>query len=627
MKGHIYIVLAILLSLSSAYANQIVSPELSERIATAEGDQFLRIKINIDPQPDLAYLLDRVAGMNREERREFVVAQLRAAAASNHAPVISLLEKEKTRGNVRRIRSLWLANVVAAEVTRSVIDELAHCPSVVRIDSDPYENALIEFPGNPNQTPDNLSPAMPDIVWNIDLVDAPCAWQQGYTGQSIVVGHFDTGVNYTHVDLADHIWTNAGETPSNGIDDDGNGYIDDYYGYDFANTDSDPRDDNGHGTHTAGTVAGDGTAGRNTGVAPDARIMSLKVLDAGGSGYETDVWEAIQYALNNGADVLTFSIGWLHYYNPDRPTWRNLFNGVMLAGVSAAVAAGNERQYWMFPWWEEPPDNVRTPGDIPPPWLHPHQTLTGGLSGVVTVGATNSSDDITSFSSYGPVSWDTISPWFDYPYNPEMGLIDPDVCAPGSNITSLSRTDNNGYVGGPMWSGTSMACPHVAGLMALMLSKNPNVSPAEVDSVIETTALELGSPGKDNDYGSGRIRVCDAINATPTGIEEQPSTRGVVSRFFLTVAPNPFSSRVEITISLDAEAQQNKEYPRSVFVCDLSGRLIQTLALPRHQNTRYEAFLAWDGKDSAGIAAPSGIYFLKVAAGRGLLTEKVVLIR
>lgn len=624
MKGPTYVALAILFLLSSAYADEIISPQLAETMASAEADQFLRIKINVERQPDLAYLFERVAGINRMERRDFVVTQLKDEAASNHAPVISLLEKEKNRGNVRRIRSLWLANVVAAEVRKSVVDELARSPSVVRIDSDPYEYALMDGPHDANRAPDYVPLAMPDTIWNLILVDAPCAWQQGYTGQGIVVGHFDTGVNYNHVDLADHIWVNAGEVPSNGADDDGNGYVDDYYGYDFANTDPDPADDHGHGTHTAGTVAGDGTAGTNTGVAPDARIMSLKVLDSGGSGAESDVWQAMQYSLDNGADVLTFSIGWLHFFDPDRISWRNAFNGVMLAGVSAAVAAGNERQLaFMFP----PPDNVRTPGDVPPPWLHPDQTLTGALSGVVTVGATDTLDTIADFSSLGPVTWESEAPWFDYPYGPEMGLIDPDVSAPGTKITSLSHTNNNGYVGGTTWSGTSMATPHVAGLMALMLSKNPNLSPAEIDSIIETTALELGTSGKDNDFGSGRIRVCNAINATPTGVEEHAATGDPAPRIFLTAAPNPFNTRVEITLGLDADMQYNKESPGPVFIYDLSGRLIQRLSLPQLKNTGHETLLTWEGKDSTGETMPSGIYFLKVSTGRELLTEKIVLIR
>ena len=157
------------------------------------------------------------------------------------------------------------------------------------------------------------------------------------------------------------------------------------------------------------------------------------------------------------------------------------------------------------------PNNVRTPGDVPPPWLHPDQTLTGGISAVVSVGATDINDAIASFSSRGPVTWSTISPFNDYAYNPGMGLIRPDIAAPGSNIKSLDYHSNTGYADG--WSGTSMATPCVAGVMALMLEKNPNLTPAEIDYAIETNALELGTAGKDNIYGSGRINALAAINA------------------------------------------------------------------------------------------------------------------
>ncbi|MFQ5906418.1 MAG: S8 family serine peptidase, partial [bacterium] len=307
-------------------------------------------------------------------------------------------------------------------------------------------------------------------------------------------------------------WINSDEIPNNSIDDDGNGYVDDYYGYDFAYNDGDPRDGGGHGTHTAGTVASDGSAGDSCGVAPDAQIMGLKVLDDTGNGTEPDVWEAIQYAIDNGARVMTFSIGWQHAWNPDRETWRNAFDAALAAGLVAAVASGNEGTSGPAP------DNVRTPGDIPPPWLHPDQTLSGGLGDVVTVGATNSSDNIAGFSSRGPVSWENVSPWFDYPYNPEMGLVDPDVSAPGVNVTSLAYYSNVGYVSG--WSGTSMACPHVAGLMALMLSKNPSLTPAEIDSIIEMTAVDRGPGGKDNSYGAGRINCLAAVNLVP--ISDRP---------------------------------------------------------------------------------------------------------
>ena len=438
-----------------------------------------------------------------------------------------------------------------------------------------------------------------------------------------MVGHFDTGVNYNHVDLADHVWVNSAEIPGNMLDDDSNGYVDDYYGYDFANTDSDPVDDNGHGTHTAGTVAGDGTAGRNTGVAPDARIMSLKVLDYWGSGAEFDVWEAMQYAVDMGADVLTFSIGWLYYYGPDRATWRASFDGVRAAGVCAAVAAGNEGEYWMLPWWYPPPENLRTPGDVPPPWLHPDQTLTGGLSGVVSVGATDSSDILADFSSIGPVAWDSIAPYLDYPYNPEMGLLDPDVSAPGVEVTSLRHTSNTGYVGGSSWSGTSMACPHVAGLMALMLSKNPTLNPAQVDSIIELTALELGALGKDNEYGSGRIRICEAISAVPMGIQEERPGFRVSSVPSLSITPNPFTSRVKVSISLGTTGTSL----RSVLVYDTGGRLVREIDLSTLDPGETRFTVSWDGRDAFERPVAAGTYFLRVEAGQTVLADKVILLR
>ncbi len=329
-----------------------------------------------------------------------------------------------------------------------------------------------------------------EITWNVTKVNAPAVWSLGYTGTGIKVGVLDTGVNYNHVDLADHMWTDP-SYPN--------------HGYDFANSDNNPMDDHGHGTHCAGTVAGDGTAGSQTGMAPNATIIALKVLDAGGSGQESGVWAAIQFIVDHGGDVISMSLGWQQAWGPDRLSWRNSFNNALAAGVISSVAAGNEGTS------PGAPNNLRTPGDVPPPWLHPDQTLTGGISGVVSVGATDINDAIASFSSRGPVTWSTINPFNDYAYNPGMGLIRPDISAPGDNIKSLDYSSNTGYADG--WSGTSMATPCVAGVMALMLEKNPNLTPAEIDYAIEMNALELGTAGKDNTFGAGRINALAAINA------------------------------------------------------------------------------------------------------------------
>jgi serine protease len=501
------VILLCLASTLLAASSPMITPELTAALNATGSDELLDVILFMDARPDYRALMDLTSNLGYGPRRQTVVSRLKEFAQDDQAEVISLLNYRESRGQADHIRSLWINNTVAVRATRDVVLDLSRMEGIRKVALDMKRPALIA------EGPSVGIPPAPMIEWNISLINAPSVWAMGFTGAGVVVGHFDTGVNYTHVDLADHIWVNSDETPSNGLDDDGNGYTDDYYGYNFADNTSDPRDDQGHGTHTAGTVASDGTAGDSCGVAPDAQIMGLKVLDATGNGAESDVWEAIQYAVDNGARVMTFSIGWMHAWNPDRHAWRDAFDAALAAGVIAAVASGNERSSG-----DPAPDNVRTPGDVPPPWLHPDQTLSGGLSGVVTVGATNSGDNYASFSSYGPVSWENESPWFDYPHNPEIGLIDPDVAAPGVDVTSCAYYNNTGYISG--YSGTSMACPHAAGLMALMLSKNPSITPAEIDSIIEMTAIDRGPGGKDNDYGAGRINCLDAVNLVP--ISDEP---------------------------------------------------------------------------------------------------------
>jgi len=186
---------------------------------------------------------------------------------------------------------------------------------------------------------------------------------------------------------------------------------------------------------------------------------------------------------------MSMSIGWQHSWNPQRATWRNALDNALAAGVIASIAAGNEGEYGSI----YNPDDVRTPGDCPPPWLNPDQILQGGISSVVCIGATDANDNIASFSSQGPSTWETINPYNDYPFNPETGLIRPDVSAPGVNIKSCNTFNITGYT---TMSGTSMATPGVAGVMALLLSKAPNLSPQAIDIALETTAVDLGTPGK-----------------------------------------------------------------------------------------------------------------------------------
>ena len=168
----------------------------------------------------------------------------------------------------------------------------------------------------------------------------------------------------------------------------------------------------------------------------------------------------------------------------------------------ATVAVGNDGQMTMVPV----PNNVRTPGNCPPPWMHPDQEVNaGGLSCVVAVGAIDYSENMYENGSRGPVTW-TDTEFNDYPYNPNIGLIRPDICAPGVGVKSLDHDSNDGY---NLKSGTSMATPCVAGVLALLLEKENTLTPAELCMTIETTAKKL-TETKSNLTGSGLI---DAFNA------------------------------------------------------------------------------------------------------------------
>ncbi len=471
----------------------VITQALQEQMSVSAPSGMIRVNINLNEQFDSQLLIREVQGMSRDERRAYVVDVLKQFSALAQQGLLADLNRLQREGKATQCTTIWIANVVNCYVTPDAIEQLAMRTDIALIDYDEVR-VLIDPRESDNIVLEDGMQGSREITWNVIKINADDVWALGYNGDGIVVSVIDTGVNFNHVDLADHVWTDP-DYPN--------------HGYDFVNNDNNPMDDHGHGTHCAGTVAGDGTAGSQTGMAPEATIMCCKVLDAGGSGTESGVWSAVQFSVENGADVMSLSLGWQHAWGPNRSAWRTAFDNSMAAGVLASVAAGNEGdEQGSYPI----PDNVRTPGDLPPAWLHPDQTLTGGVSGIVCVGATDSNDGLAGFSSRGPCDWSAISPFNDYPYQPEMGLIRPDICAPGVNIKSLDYSSNTGYASG--WSGTSMATPANAGMIALMLQKNNLLSPEDINQIIEETTVVL-TAGKNNNSGSGRIDALAAVNATP----------------------------------------------------------------------------------------------------------------
>ncbi len=479
------------------------TPDLNSALnEIGDSKELLRVNIVLEQQYDTDQLYEEVRGLDKKGRREYTIRTLKDFSKNTQAELEQVLTDMDKSGLVSDLRYLWITNVISLKATREALLVLDQRGDINRLTYDPMTYVLIddEFRSEGSEryaTDDTVR----NIAYNIELMNIPDVWDMGYAGEGIIVAVLDTGVNYNHNDIINRMWTHP-DYPN--------------HGYNFVNNSHQTMDYHGHGTHCAGTVAGDGTSGVQTGAAPEAQIMALSVLDSGGSGEESNVWAAIQFAVDNGADVMSLSIGWRHANNPDRASWRGAMSNALSAGVIASVAAGNEGNAM----GSNPiPSNLRTPGDCPPPWMHPDQTTTGGLSAVVSLGATDSQDQIASFSSIGPVSWQYVTMYSDYPYNPGMGLIKPDIVAPGVSVNSLLHSNNSGYT---LKSGTSMATPGAAGVMALMLSKNHTLLPEQIAQIIEETALSM-STVKSNTFGSGRVDALLAVENVPPNMPVDPS--------------------------------------------------------------------------------------------------------
>ena len=300
-------------------------------------------------------------------------------------------------------------------------------------------NAAAAVAGALNQSPFANVPTFGGANdWGVNLVNAPEAWARGYTGQGVVVAVLDTGVDRNHADLAGNIWTNAGEIANDGLDNDGNGYVDDVYGWNFANGNNNTLDGNRHGTHVAGTIAAANNGFGATGVAYNSRIMPVKVLSDSGSGSYSGVAQGIRYAVDNGADVINMSLGG----GSTDSAVQSALQYASSRGVIVVMAAGNA--------------GAAQPG-------YPASSATSwGLA----VGAVDSSNQMASFSNRAGS-------------NSSMRY----VTAPGVQVYSTLPNGGYGFL-----SGTSMAAPHVAGVVALMLSANPNLTDAQVRQIITATA-------------------------------------------------------------------------------------------------------------------------------------------
>lgn len=461
-------------------------------VTFAQSKALHHVIVVMQEQYDEVGMARKTQFMDKAQRRDFVLNDHKAFCQQSQQATMRFIAS--LNEEVRDVKPFWVFNGFACMATDEAIMQLEARNDVSLVYRDELRKMI----------PDNEKPhpvTTKDNAWHVDKVNAPAVWNYngtGYTGNGVVVAILDTGVNYNHIDIAGSMWDGGTDYP--------------HHGYDVINHDNDPMDDHGHGSHCAGIVAGQGNGGTQTGIAPGAKIMALKIMSEGGEGGDEQLFEAIEFALDHGADILSCSFGDAGVGG--YAAYRQAYETVLDAGVVAAVAAGNDGQ---TQYAQPIPYNIESPGNCPPPWFHPDQAVTGGHTAVVSVGATDSNDAHCGFSSVGPVTWaegNYIGDYNDYPYvngdASQPGLIRPDISAPGANITSLDYTTSNDYV---IYDGTSMATPCVAGVMALLLEVAPELTPAQLDSIIELTATRAGNTKKDNRVGSGRVDALAAVNA------------------------------------------------------------------------------------------------------------------
>ncbi|VVB89192.1 Subtilisin-like serine protease [uncultured archaeon] len=458
-------------------------------------------------------------------------AAMKDAASGSQRKLSAVLDEEKNRGKANKIKQLWIVNAIAVNASPDLIESLSMRDDVASIEPDSEVKIVDGFSAQVSQGQINSATS------EIKRINTTKIWELGIDGSGVNVSVIDSGIDYNHPDLKGRV----------------------IKGYDFVNNDNDPMDDNGHGTHVAGIVGGNGSEGTTTGVAPNVSLFGVKVLDSAGSGSESDVISGIEWSVSNGANIISMSLGTFQTWttancDADNPAMTTAINNAVNAGVVVVAAAGN---------------NV---GGVSSP---------GCIQNAIAAGAVDNTDNIAYFSGRG------------------AAMADHGVVAPGVDIYSLN------YLGGyTFMSGTSMATPHVSGTIALLLNasqrQGTTLSPPQVKAVLNNTSIDLGGAGKDNIYGAGRINVSAAVlSIDTTGLSVTANPTGYPSGN--TAAKNGTAITLNATITDAISGVKNA----SVNVSSINSSFT-------------DASLAYDSgfwkNNSIIVNASDGTYYLNITA-------------
>jgi len=420
-----------------------VDPGVQADLRTLEPQETTSIIVKLRDQANLM----AARGPNRAARLESVVKLLRAKADSSQQGMRAFLEEKLRRGDVKELVPLWIFNGLAVTATRDVVLELATRPDVLSIIPD---RTILEpamgAAGAADTTPPEAS---------LTVIEAPAIWDLGFRGQGVVVANMDSGVDVNHPDLAaqwrggSNSWFDPnGQHPSV------------------------PTDVSGHGTWTMGVLAGGDSGGTDIGVAPSSRWIAVKIFDDSGTARVSRIHAGFQWLLDPDGNPAT----------PDAPHVVNNSWGFASPGCDLEFQPDLQalRAALITPVFAAGNHGPAAATSVSP----------ANYPEALAVSATDNSDALYPYSSRGPSACG----------EPETTY--PEVTAPGVSI----RTSDlyGGYIPA---TGTSLAAPHVAGALAVLISAFPDVPPAQLEAALLATAVDLGLPAPDNDYGNGRIDV------------------------------------------------------------------------------------------------------------------------
>jgi subtilisin family serine protease len=432
---------------------------------------------------------------SRADRLATVERSLRAYAERTQQGVLALLASRRAQGLASSIVPLWIANEVAVRAAPSVVQELAARPDVREV----RPEFTVQAP-----TSEVAAAATSTVEPNVSLVNAPALWDMGFRGQGVVVANMDTGVDATHPDLAAK-WrggTNSWYDPN-------------------GQHPTTPTDVSGHGTQTMGVMVGGNAGGSSIGVAPDAKWIAVKIFNDQGSTTSTRIHQGFQWLLdpdNNPSTADAPNVvnnSWTMMAASCTLDFQPDLANLRAAGIVPVFAAGNSGPT---------AGTVLSPANLPEAFA---------------VGGTDDSDALYPYSSRGPSSC--------------AGATAPKLAAPA---VSVRTTDlYGGYV---QDTGTSVAAPHVAGALALLLDAFPNLSADQQEAALKSSAQDLGVAGLDNSFGYGRLDALAAYqwlaSAPDFTVSVSPSSAtvsaGGSTSFVVSVARvNGFAGDVALSLS------------------------------------------------------------------------------